>query len=96
MDQSFEQSQKYTIELSDAIQLMDKKFTPAQQIIVNRLLKGHRLMIINQHHMNGGTFIWRSDISLNHEYAGRVYKAFFNIGYSIGMDGNFMFKFIVS
>jgi hypothetical protein len=96
MDQSFQQSQKYTIELSDAIESMDKKFTSAQQKIVDRLLNGHRLMVINQHHMNGGSFVWRSDISLNHEYAGRVYKAFFNIGYSIGLDSNFMSKFIVS
>tara|TARA_R110000782_G_scaffold98188_8_gene183436 strand:- start:704 stop:994 length:291 start_codon:yes stop_codon:yes gene_type:complete len=96
MDQSFQQSQKHTNELSDAINLMDKKFTLAQQKIVDRLLKGHRLMIVNKHHMSGGSFVWRSDVSLNHEYAGRVYKAFFNIGYTLGMDSGFMSKFIVS
>lgn len=58
------------------------KFTPAQKRIVERLLSGDIIIVVNQHKMSGGELMW-----LNPEgkisYAGSVYKAFFNVGYVV-------------
>jgi hypothetical protein len=58
------------------------KFTSAQKKIVERLLSGDQIIVVNQHRMSGGELMWQSpDGSIN--YAGSVYKAFFNIGYVV-------------
>ena len=58
------------------------KFTPAQKKIVNLILKGWEIKVVNKHRMNGGEMMWKTpNDSL--EYAGKVYKAFFNVFYQI-------------
>tara|TARA_B110000503_G_scaffold143002_1_gene242052 strand:+ start:4752 stop:5033 length:282 start_codon:yes stop_codon:yes gene_type:complete len=61
----------------------DIKFTDPQQAIVDKLLRGWKLTTVNTHHMSGGDFMWVEYPGAEPSYAGRVYKAFFNIGYSI-------------
>ena len=61
----------------------DIKFTPAQNKIVNRLIKGDQLWLLNSHRMSGGEWMWKNPNSENLEYAGKVYKAFWNIFYQI-------------
>tara|TARA_B100000287_G_C20233725_1_gene623194 strand:+ start:124 stop:396 length:273 start_codon:yes stop_codon:yes gene_type:complete len=74
------------------------KFTPAQQKIVNLLLKGYEIQVVNPHHMNGGTMMWKSPHSDYLEHAGRVYKAFFNIGWKLqrecGVSDTYMNQFV--
>jgi hypothetical protein len=58
------------------------KFTPPQKKIVNLILKGWEIKVVNKHRMNGGEMMWKTpNDSL--EYAGKVYKAFFNVFYQI-------------
>lgn len=58
------------------------KFTPAQKKIVNLILKGWEIKVVNKHRMNGGEMMWKTpNDSLEH--AGKVYKAFFNVFYQI-------------
>lgn len=59
------------------------KFTPAQNKIVNRLIKGDQLWLLNSHRMSGGEYMWKTKYSDSPQYAGRVYKAFWNIFYVI-------------
>lgn len=59
------------------------KFTKPQQAIVDRILKGDVLTVINKHYANGGEFMWLRQYSSYPEYAGSVYKAFFNIAWQI-------------
>ena len=59
------------------------KFTKAQKVIVSNLLKGWEIRVVNRHHMNGGTMMWKSPHSDYLEHAGKVYKAFFNVFYQI-------------
>jgi len=59
------------------------KFTPAQQKIVNKLLNGYEIEVVNKHHMSGGQLMWKNPNSDYLEYAGKVYKAFFNVFYQI-------------
>jgi len=59
------------------------KFTKPQQGIVSILLRGWEIRIVNKHHMNGGTLMWKSPHSDYLEHAGKVYKAFFNVFYQI-------------
>lgn len=59
------------------------KFTPPQQKIVDKLLKGDRLTRINSHRLSGGEFMWKNVDCSYLEHAGKVYKAFFNIERSI-------------
>mgnify|MGYP003139093543 CR=1 FL=1 len=54
------------------------KFTPAQQKIVNQVLKGSKLWLVNCHYMNGGEYKWQHKNSQYLDYAGAVYKAFGN------------------
>ena len=59
------------------------KFTPAQKKIVDRILKGYEIKVVNRHRINGGEMMWKSP---NHDYlenAGKIYKAFFNVFYQI-------------
>ena len=59
------------------------KFTPAQQKIVNNLLNGYTIEVVNKHHMSGGQLMWKNPNSDYLEHAGKVYKAFFNVFYQI-------------
>jgi hypothetical protein len=63
--------------------IKDVKFTPAQKKVVDRLIKGDKIWIINPHRMNGGEWHWKTEHSVNPEYAGRVYKAFWNVQWEI-------------
>ena len=55
------------------------KFTPAQKKIVDLILKGYEIKVVNKHRMNGGEMMWKSPYSDYLEHAGKVYKAFFNV-----------------
>ena len=59
------------------------KFTPPQKKIVELLLKGWEIQIVNKHRMNGGEMMWKNPNSSYLEHAGKVYKAFFNVFYQI-------------
>ena len=59
------------------------KFTPAQQKIVDRFLRGDKLCLVNSHYMNGGEWKWKCEGSDYLDYAGRVHKAFGNILWKI-------------
>jgi len=59
------------------------KFTPAQQKIVNKLLNGYEIEVVNKQHMSGGQLMWKNPNSDYLEHAGKVYKAFFNVFYQI-------------
>jgi hypothetical protein len=59
------------------------KFTPAQKKIVNLILKGWEITVVNKHHMSGGQMMWKVPNSDYLEHAGKVYKAFFNVFYQI-------------
>ncbi len=68
-------------EFSNAIEGV--KFTPAQKPIVEKILKGWEIRVVNTHHMSGGEMMWKSPSSDYLQHAGRVYKAFFNVFYQI-------------
>jgi hypothetical protein len=73
-----------TLNLEQFIGLVkDIKFTPAQKKIVDRLIKGDKLWIINKHRADGGEYTWKTSHSISPEYAGSVYKAFWNIQWVI-------------
>lgn len=61
------------------------KLTPPQKAIADKLLAGYKIIVVNQQRMNGGEWMWISDESnLNTiEYAGSVYKAFWNLQHNI-------------
>ena len=59
------------------------KFSPAQKKIVDLILKGYEIKVVNKHHMSGGQMMWKSPYSDYLEHAGKVYKAFFNVFYQI-------------
>ena len=59
------------------------KFTPAQKKIVDLILKGYEIEVVNKHHMSGGEMMWKSPHSDYLEHAGKVYKAFYNVFYQI-------------
>ena len=59
------------------------KFTPPQKKIVELILKGYTIEVVNKHHMNGGELMWKNPNSDYLEHAGKVYKAFFNVFYQI-------------
>ena len=88
-----------TTTLEALIEQNKVKFTKPQQDIVDKLLAGWKLVLVNQHYANGGDFMWKQPNYAYPTYAGRVYKAFFNIGYTIkkqtGIDfsmSNFIIK----
>lgn len=59
------------------------RFTDPQQAIVDKLLRGWKLTTVNTHHMSGGDYMWIEYPGAEPSYAGRVYKAFWNIEYAI-------------
>jgi|TARA_R110001606_G_C15403403_1_gene653620 hypothetical protein len=54
------------------------KFTPPQQKVVDRIMKGYSIEVINRHHMNGGEMRWKHPDSEYLDPAGSIYKSFFN------------------
>ncbi|CAB4151699.1 hypothetical protein UFOVP595_26 [uncultured Caudovirales phage] len=54
-------------------------FTPAQKKIVNKFIDGYTIVVINRHHANGGTWMFKNPNSENIEHAGKVYKAFWGV-----------------
>jgi len=81
-----------TITLEDILKTHKVKFTKPQQVIVDKLMAGYKLAKVNSHRMSS-TYQWlkpgyegkSKEERLNYglEYAGRVYKAFWNIGYAV-------------
>ena len=59
------------------------KFTPAQKKIVDYILRGWEIKVVNKHRMSGGEMMWKSPHSDYLDHAGKVYKAFFNVFYQI-------------
>lgn len=59
------------------------KFTPAQKKVVEKILKGYEIKVVNKHRMNGGEMKWKSPYSDCLDHAGKIYKAFFNVFYQI-------------
>jgi len=59
------------------------KFTPTQKKIVNLILTGYTIEVVNKHRMSGGELMWKNPNSDYLEHAGKVYKAFFNVFYQI-------------
>ena len=58
------------------------KFTTPQKKIVELILKGWEIKVINRQRMNGGEMAWKLPNDTL-EPAGKVYKAFFNVFYQI-------------
>ena len=54
------------------------KFTPAQLKVVNQVLKGSRLWVVNSHYANGGEWKWQHKGSEYLDYAGAIHKAYGN------------------
>ena len=59
------------------------KFSAPQKKIVEMLLKGYQIEVVNKHWVNGGVWMWNSPYSASLQPAGKVYKAFWNIFYQI-------------
>ena len=59
------------------------KFTPAQKKVVDLIIKGWEVRIVNSHHMSGGEMMWKNPNSDYLQHAGKIYKAFFNVFYQI-------------
>jgi len=59
------------------------KFTKPQQKVVNEILRGYEIKVVNRHHVNGGQMMWWNPSTDYLEHAGKVYKAFFNVFYQI-------------
>lgn len=70
------------MELKTIVENNKIKFTKPQQHIVNRLLSGDILVDVNTTG-NKSEYMWLSKNAKNSEYAGKVYKAFWNIFYEI-------------
>jgi len=68
------------------------KFTKPQQKIVDLILKGWKIWVVNEHRMNGGDWMWKSPHSSYPEYAGKVYKAFWNIEYQVKKQSGVVIK----
>lgn len=71
------------LELQELCARENVKFTIPQQKIVVKLFRGAKLTTVNRHHMSGGEFRWVDYPGADPSYAGKVYKAFFNIFYQI-------------
>lgn len=70
------------ITLEEILKLHKVKFTKPQQAIVDRLLKGQRLLRVNKH-LPTSVFKWKKPDSEYLEETGSVYKAFWNIEYTV-------------
>lgn len=59
------------------------KFSAPQKKIIERLLDGYQIQVVNKHYRSGGEWMWNSPYSASLQPAGKVYKAFFNVFYEI-------------
>lgn len=59
------------------------KFSAPQKRIVERLLEGYQIEVVNKHYLSGGEWMWNSPYSASLQPAGKVYKAFCNVFYQI-------------
>ena len=59
------------------------KFSSPQKRIVERLLEGYQIQVVNKHYRSGGELMWNSPYSASLQPAGKVYKAFWNVFYEI-------------
>lgn len=59
------------------------KFSTPQKKIVEKLLNGYQIEVVNKHYRSGGEWMWDSPYSASLQPAGKVYKAFFNVFYQI-------------
>jgi len=59
------------------------KFSAPQKRIVEKLLNGYQIQVVNKHYRSGGEWMWDSPYSASLQPAGKVYKAFFNVFYQI-------------
>lgn len=71
------------LELQELCARENVKFTIPQQKIVVKLFRGAKLTRVNKHHMSGGEFRWIDYPGADPSYAGKVYKAFYNVFYQI-------------
>jgi hypothetical protein len=84
-------------DFKDIVKNKNIKFTPPQQKIVDNLLDGYTIIIMNPHHMSGGEWMWKVPGSDYPRYAGHVYKAFWGVFHTIRkytgeeIDMNFAF-----
>jgi len=60
------------------------KWTKPQQKIVDRLLDGSLIWILNEHRTGGGEWTWKVKGSSDPQYAGTVYRAFWNVVFEVG------------
>jgi len=68
------------------------KFTKPQKEIITRLKRGYKIIVVNAHRMSGGEMMWTSDEGNRLEYAGKVYKAFFNVFNQVEKQTNISFS----
>lgn len=59
------------------------KFSAPQKKIVEKLLDGYQIEVVNKHYRSGGEWMWNSPYSASLQPAGKVYKAFWNVFYQI-------------
>jgi hypothetical protein len=59
------------------------KFTPAQKKVVEKLLQGWEIKVVNSHWLSGGEMMWKKPHSEYLEHASKIYRAFFNVFYQI-------------
>lgn len=64
------------------------RFSPPQKRIVERLLNGDMIEVVNKHYLSGGEWMWSRPDSENLEPAGKVYKAFWNVFYQIQVQSS--------
>ena len=69
------------------------KFSAPQKKIVERLLDGYQIEVVNKHYRSGGEWMWNSPYSASLQPAGKVYKAFFNVFYQIKKQKGITFPY---
>lgn len=81
------------LELNSFIEEKKVKFTEPQKKVINQLLRGSKLTVVNKHYLGGGSYAWMHDGDEEPSYAGSVYKSFWNAERTIkkqtGIDINF-------
>jgi len=74
-----------TLEAKDTFTELVKmtKFTEPQQVIVDHILRGDKLITVNQHHRSGGQMMWIRKGDSSPSYAGHVYKTYVGMTWAI-------------
>jgi len=57
--------------------------TRPQSEILHHLRQGWKIWIVNTHHASGGQWAWKRPDYSRPEYAGKVYRAFWNLIYNV-------------